>query len=118
MKIFSESGSSPLEIVIFAVILLLPVMPMLNLYEQISNQLAAESIARHGLRAAVFGYQSGESQQLALDRSLGPLQESWGKRVVRQHLFCTPSCETGNLLHLEIEIGGARAIQSAGLAEQ
>ncbi|MCF8528684.1 MAG: hypothetical protein K9G13_02095 [Aquiluna sp.] len=118
MNIYSDRGSSPLEIVAWSVLLLLPVTPMLEIYHQLSDQLAAESIARHGLRAAVFGFQSGVEPQEALDAALVPLAKSWNKALSAVNLQCTPTCTAGSLMHLEIRINSATAIQSAGLQEQ
>lgn len=118
VNICSDKGSSPLEVVAWSVLLLLPVAPMLGIYQLLSDQLAAESIARHGLRAAVFGYQSGSDPQQALDAALVPLAQSWNKGVSSATLHCTPTCTAGSLMHLEIRINDAIAIQSAGLQEQ
>ena len=53
-KNVSARGSAPIETVALITLLLLPIGPAVLLYEQLSNQLAAESIARHAVRAAVL----------------------------------------------------------------
>ena len=118
VNICSDRGSSPLEVVAWSVLLLAPITPMLGIYQQLSDQLAAESIARHGLRAAVFGFQSGGDPKQALDAALLTLSQSWNKEVSSVNLQCTPNCTAGSMMHLEVRINRATAIQSAGLQEQ
>ena len=118
MKVSQEIGSSPIELIAWSVLLLMPLGFGLNLYGALSDQLAAESIARHGLRAAVFGFQNGSGLQEALGAAIEPLEASWGRSVDSARIWCSGACLAGKFVNLEVKIGNQSAIQSAGLAEQ
>jgi hypothetical protein len=117
-RIFSEAGSTPIELVAWGVLLLLPLSGGLSVYQALFDQLAAESIARHGLRAAVFGFQNGSGLETALSKALPYLELSWEKQISSSKLWCSGECSVGKLVNLEVRIGNALAIQSAGLSEQ
>lgn len=110
MKHSAEAGSSPLELVIFTALLLLPLGLGLNLYQQLSNELAAESIARHALRLAMLQDPLQPSQMLpsAIER----ISLDWNVAVLDYRYWCSKSC---SLVTLEVIIGGAKAIQTMGL---
>ncbi|MEY4558884.1 MAG: hypothetical protein RL024_1042, partial [Actinomycetota bacterium] len=54
MKPFSDSGSSPLELVTLTALLVMPIGLAIGMYQQLANELAAESIARHSLRLSML----------------------------------------------------------------
>ncbi|MDE0868138.1 MAG: hypothetical protein OSA22_03950 [Aquiluna sp.] len=110
----NENGSSPLEAVALLMLLVLPIAPSLGLYQHLSDSLAAESIARHGLRSAVLSKEKGEVPR-QLSAVLESLAASWGKTLGGYELRCLSDCRDSDILSLEISIGSARAIQSAGL---
>lgn len=95
-------------------LLLIPIGPMLLLFEQISDQLAAESIARHGLRYAFIISPLATNPANLLESSLQQLATSWGKELADFSLQCL-GCEAGGLLELRVRVGNAVAIQSAGI---
>lgn len=107
-----SAGSAPLELASLVALLLLPLAPMLVLYGAIFDAIAAESIARHSLRAAIL--KSSEDQ---LDQALGDtvatLASSWQKEAFFQ--FECGRCEKGDLIRIQIQVGNATAIQVAGL---
>jgi hypothetical protein len=98
--------------VIWSALLLLPIAPAMALYQQVSDQLAAESIAVNGLRAALLEPQA--DWQAELRRHLPLLAQSWGKTVGFADLSCG-QCSPGDLVTLEIRVGNSVAIQSAGI---
>lgn len=108
-------GSTPLELVIWLTLMLLPIGPMLGIYAQLSNQLAAESIARHALRGTVLSVSDPSQLPGEMRRQLAPLEASWGKRITRYTLSCG-NCARGNIITLKIQIGNAEAVQSAALS--
>lgn len=110
----SESGSSPLEAAALLLLLIAPLTPALAIYDHLGNQLAAESVARHGLRAAVLAQEKGELPA-ALHSTLDPLAKGWGKKISSFSLSCLGPCEDGGILSLSVSIGRSTAIQSAGL---
>lgn len=110
-----SEGSTPLELVIWLTLLLLPVGPMLALYEQLSNQLAAESIARHALRGTILSITEPNQLPDEVKRQLAPLQASWGKQISRYTLSCG-NCARGNIITLKVYVGSAEAVQSAAMS--
>lgn len=110
-----SSGSTPLELVIWLTLLLLPLGPMLSLYGQLSDELAAESIARHALRAAVMDAGSQAEIDREVRRQLLPLAISWGKVITGYSLSCG-NCTRGSIVSLRVVVGNAEAIQSAALS--
>lgn len=89
-------------------LLLLPMVPGIALYDQISNQLAAESIARHGVRAAML--QAERGQVAAASTAVNLLAHSWQKRVSSFDLE-----RTGQFVTLQVQVGNATAIATLGL---
>ena len=114
-RLKGSSGSTPLELVVWLTLLLLPIGPMLAIYEQLSNQLAAESIARHGLRGTVLSVSDPSQLPSEVKRQLAPLEASWGKRISGYTLSCG-NCARGNIITLKVVIGNAEAVQSAALS--
>lgn len=110
----TDNGSSPIEAVALILLLLLPIAPALGLYQQLSDSLAAESIARHGLRAALLDQEKGVIPSDP-GRYLEPLAESWGKSIVGFSLGCEGKCGGGSLISLRVQVGNAFAVQTAGL---
>ena len=103
----SARGSAPIETVALITLLLLPIGPAVLLYEQLSNQLAAESIARHGVRAAMLKAPLGGFSNPEF--AIGLLSQSWQKQV-RSYRVTT----AGELITLEIQVGNASAIATLG----
>lgn len=110
----SSSGSAPLEMVTLITLLLLPIAPMLLVFDQVSDQIAAESIARHGLRYAFLSGELASDPSPRLAPALEELAASWGKELVGYQLRCL-GCEAGGLIELVVRVGSAQAIQSAGV---
>jgi hypothetical protein len=96
-------------------LLLLPVGPMLALYGQLSNQLAAESIARHALRGTILSITDPSQLPGEMKRQLAPLQASWGKQISSYTLSCG-NCARGSIITLKVLVGSAEAVQSAAMA--
>ena len=105
-------GSAPLELAGLVSILLLPLTPMLLLYSQIFDAIAAESIARHALRAAILTA-GGGSLDSALSENVQTLANSWQKEAFFR--YDCGRCGKGDLIRLEIQVGNSIAIQVAGL---
>jgi hypothetical protein len=110
MKRFSDQGSSPLELVAFTALLILPLSLSIGLYQQLSSELAAESIARHALRLAILSdFQTPSSQ---LQSAVSLFAANWGLGNVEYRYWCTSGC---SLVTLEVQVGAATAIQTMGL---
>lgn len=110
MKLSADSGSTPLELIFAAALLLLPIAPMALLYQQLANELAAESIARHALRAAIL--RSPENPAAILDAKLQELSANWGVLMTSSEFWCSSGCEIASL---RVQVGEANAIASMGL---
>lgn len=107
-----SAGSTPLELASLVVVLLMPLAPMLALYGEIFDAIAAESIARHSLRAAVLK-SSVTPLDNAIADSVRALASSWQREAKVQ--FDCGKCEKGDLIVIEIKVGNSTAIQVAGL---
>lgn len=110
MKRSSDSGSSPLELVVLTALLVLPVGLATAVYQQLGDELAAESIARHALRYAMLENPERPSQALA--GAVEVFADDWLVEVDDYRYWCSLSC---SLVTLEITIGDAVAIQTMGL---
>ena len=107
----SAKGSAPIETVALITLLLLPIGPAVLLYEQLSNQLAAESIARHGVRAAMLNAPlSGFSEPGV---AVSVLARAWQKQVSSYRVSAQ-----GELITLEVKVGNASAIATLGKEPQ
>lgn len=95
--------------------LLLVVAPALSLFGTLGDELAAESIARHALRAAVLSSSSHDQLSNEIARQIAPLANSWGKELKSYGLSCSSPCLKGALVDLEVRIGNSSAIQTAAL---
>ena len=104
----SAKGSAPIETVALITLLLVPIGPALGLYEQISNQLAAESIARHAIRSSVLSAEVG--QMANLSQAIDLLSHSWQKPVTDYHLH-----QDGELVTLRVQVGNALGFATIGL---
>ena len=109
----ADSGSSPIETVALLAVLLLPIAPVVILFGELSDSMAAESIARHGLRAAVLEADDPSQLPEVVATKVQKLSTSWQKSA-EHRLSCQP-CEAGGLAALEIAVGNALAVQVAGL---
>lgn len=103
----SARGSAPIETVALITLLLLPIGPAVLLYEQLSNQLAAESIARHAVRAAMLNSPLGGFSEPGV--AVGVLAQSWQKTVSSYRVTTQ-----GELITLEVRVGNAVAIATLG----
>lgn len=110
MKRFSDSGSTPLELVVFTALLLVPVGFATSIYQQLSNELAAESIARHALRLAMLENEDRPSE--ALPGAIEIFASDWDVSVSDYRYWCSLNC---SLVSLEVSIGQAIAIQTMGI---
>jgi hypothetical protein len=114
-RLSDSRGSTLVELVIWVSLLLMPIGPGLALYAQLSDQLAAESIARNALRFAILSSTSNAQVRTSAYQQAAVLAQSWGKRLGSVQLRCSGSCPRGNLLHLEVVVGNAKAIQTSAL---
>ena len=110
MKRFSDSGSSPLELVAFTALLVLPIGLAIGLYQQLSDELAAESIARHALRLAMLSNPQRPSE--SLDYAVNRFAENWDVADINFRYWCSSGC---SLVTLEVQVGNASAIQTMGI---
>jgi hypothetical protein len=110
MKRSAESGSSPLELVSFTTLLLMPLGLGLSTYQQLSNELAAESIARHALRLAMLQNPARPSE--ALPQAVEQFAGDWELSELNYRYWCSANC---SLVTLEITVERARAIQTMGI---
>ena len=104
----SAKGSAPIETVALITLLLVPIGPALGLYELISNQLAAESIARHAIRSSVLSAEVG--QMANLSQAINLLSHSWQKPVADYQLH-----QDGELVTLRVQVGSAIGLATIGL---
>ena len=114
-RLSDSRGSTLIELVVWVVLLLMPIGPGLALYSQLSDQLAAESIARNALRFAILTSVSNAEVRSTSYQQAQVLAQSWGKRISSLQLRCSGSCPKGNLLHLEVVVGNAKAVQTSAL---
>ncbi len=110
--LIESKGSAPLELSSLIVLLLVPLAPMLLLYEEIFDAIAAESIARHSIRLTVLHGESSDLELIAA-RFVSELSDSWGK-TAEFELECG-TCQKGSLVTLRVRVGNSEAIQTAGL---
>lgn len=114
-RLSGSSGSTPLELVLWLTLLLLPIAPMAQLFGQLGDQLAAESIARHALRGTLLSIEEPSELPAQMQRQLAPLANSWGKTITKYTLSCG-NCARGNIITLRVWINNAEAVQSAAMA--
>ena len=112
-----EAGSSPLELVVYSVLLLMPIAPAIQLGQLITDQVAAESIARNALRSAVLTGKLGADFRVAIGVSVDSYAAAWGKARPAAKISCE-SCAAGELVNLWVVVGNATAMQSASLEPQ
>jgi hypothetical protein len=108
----SDNGSSPLETSALLALLLLPITPMLSLFQLGLDAIAAESIARHALRYSILWSDQAQLEGVLRD-SVRELADSWGREAAYE-LDCG-RCSKGSLVSLRVMVGNAQAIQVAGL---
>ena len=113
MKRSSESGSSPLELVVLTALLVMPIGLATTVYQQLGDELAAESIARHALRYAIL--ENPEKPSQALAGAIEVFAGDWLVEVDDFRYWCSLSC---SLVTLEVTIGDAVAIQTMGLPKR
>jgi len=109
----AEGLSESIETVALLAVLLLPIAPVVTLFGELSDAMAAESIARHGFRAAVLEADDPSQLLLLVATKVQELSTPWQKSA--EHRFSCQPCEAGGLATLEIAVGNALAVQVAGL---
>ena len=109
----AEGFSEPIETVALLAVLLLPIALVVTLFGELSDAMAAESIARHGLRAAVLEADDPSQLPLLVATKVQELSTPWQKSA--EHRFSCQPCGAGGLATLEIAVGNALAVQVAGL---
>ena len=104
-RLKSDAGSALVEFLVFGLVLQVGILTFfLDLSNQQADQLAAESIARHGLRAFVISDINPRvtAQQIAADFNL--------KAEPKLQLICDPNCfSSGSLLHLRVQVQSSEA---------
>jgi hypothetical protein len=80
------------------------------MYQQLANELAAESIARHSLRLSMLSTPQKPSQ--SFDSAVERFSNDWQVQAVDYRYWCSLGC---SLVTLEIQVGQAIAIQTMGL---
>jgi hypothetical protein len=88
----------------------MPIGLAVGLYQQLANELAAESIARHSLRLAMLSTPQKPSQ--SFDSAIERFSRDWQVKDFEYRYWCSLSC---SLMTLEIQVGPATAIQTMGL---
>jgi hypothetical protein len=88
----------------------MPIGLAIGTYQQLSNELAAESIARHALRLAMLSTPQKPSQ--SFDSAIERFSKDWHAQEVDYRYWCSLGC---SLVTLEIQVGQAIAIQTMGL---
>lgn len=112
-KLHLETGSSHLELVTATLLLVVPLPLSYELFQIQSNQLLAESIARHALRGAVLEGRSIPEYQLTAERISREIQATWASKPFADlKLQCEASCQKGSVLSLSVAIGTSTAVQS------
>ena len=103
--IVDDRGSVVLEFLAFGLLLQLSVLIwLINVSSIQGQQIAAESVARHSLRAFLLNDTEPEitGQQILHDFGI-PLQP-------RLNFACEPDCDTpGSVLRLQVQVGAAKA---------
>lgn len=105
MLLHDETGSAVLEFLVSGILLQVAVlMWLVNVTNLQSQQLAAESIARHSLRSYVLHGTQPENtaEQIVSDFA------STARPILK--LACEPDCLTeGSVLRMNVSLGSARA---------
>lgn len=105
LRIFDERGSALLEFLAFGLLLQVSVLIwLINVSNLQGQQIAAESVARHALRAFVL---DGSPTQETGEQVL----HDFGIKLAPQLNFtCDPDCNSpGSVLRLQVVVGAARA---------
>lgn len=105
LPIADDRGSVVLEFLAFGLLLQVSVlMWLINISNLQGQQIAAESVARHSLRAFVL---SGTQPQLTGQQILN----DFGIKLQPQLSFtCEPDCDSpGSILRLQVGVGAAKA---------
>lgn len=109
MKISSERGSAVLDFVLFGVVIQVGLLIFATqIFGIQANQLAAESISRHGLRAYILSDVSPEvtSAQVLSDFGIS--------KPAEVALNCDPNCTGANsVISLKVVVGKAEAVAVA-----
>ena len=108
----SDRGSSPLETSALLALLLLPITPMLSIFQSSFEAIAAESIARHVLRYSILWSNDAQLQPVLRD-AVEEFSRAWGREATFE--YGCGDCGKGSLISLRVQVGNALAIQVAGL---
>lgn len=94
----------------FTTLLIVPMGFAVPIYQQLSDELAAESIARHALRLAML--ENPERPSSEFESAVELIASNWGLNEVDYSYWCSASC---SLVTLEVTIGSATAIQTMSI---
>lgn len=109
MKINSEQGSAVLDFVLFGVVVQVALLIFATqMFDIQANQLAAESISRHGLRAYILS-------DVSPDKTAAQVLSDFGlSKFAETALTCDPNCtESNSVVTLKVVLGQAEAIAVA-----
>jgi hypothetical protein len=105
LRVHDDRGSVVLEFLAFGMLLqVLVLMWLINISNLQGQQIAAESVARHSLRAFVL---TGTQPQITGQQILN----DFGIKVQPRLKFtCEPDCDSpGSVLRLQVAVGSANA---------
>ena len=104
-RLHNESGSALIEFLLYGLILQVGALTLfVNLTTLQASQLAAESIARHGLRAFVNSNVDPNETALQVASDF----QIQAKPILK--LFCDPNCQDqGSTLRLQVKLNSAVA---------
>ena len=109
MKFNDDAGSAVIDFVLYGVVFQISLLMFgLQAFQTQSDQLAAESIARHALRSySLAGIDPNETAaQVLADFGI--------TKSVKVQLLCDPDCESeGSLLELTAVVGSATAVSKS-----
>lgn len=108
----SDRGSSSLETSALLSLLLIPVTPMLSIFQASFDAIAAESIARHALRYSILWSNDAQLEPI-LRGAVDEFSRAWGTQASFD--YGCGDCSKGSLVSLRVRVGDALAIQVAGL---
>lgn len=116
----SEAGSAPVELIAWAVLLTLPLFPAIELQRAIADQMAAEAIARHALRAAVLAEPESGLPTMAfranIERTALEIARAFrvDANTLELSVDCS-ACESDQLVRLAVSVNGRSALGVMGL---
>ena len=100
--------------------MLLPLFPAIELQRALANQLAAEAIARHALRAAVLLEPVGVGMTQEFEHNIEQVAREIAsayridEQAIRLKVDCS-RCETDQVARLAVTVAGQKALGVMGL---